>query len=304
MTAQFYREEGWTGADGIYSYRLKGDRRLLVFSDTFVGKVNKKTDHREYWTFINNSYAYYTDETGFEFHYRGEEEGYAETAFFPQEAIGYSAWNLVNGSGLVDELDSDTTHGTDGYTMWLSDGQEDVELIFDLYAPQWIETIKIWNYNEINPLYPDFLDRGIQTFALYYSNDRTNWQLYADNLTLERGTGNAIQASFTLDFQQTARYIRIQPQTNYGGSSFDQKMLFGLSEVAFFDADGRKLFSSVETNSTNALNVPSEQQTIYWLQDGFVLDDRFYTLPMIIRFNAQGFYVADVNLINSSSDHR
>lgn len=297
MTAQFYREEGWTGADGIYSYRLKGDRRLLVFSDTFVGKVNKKTDHREYWTFINNSYAYYTDKEGFEFHYRGEEEGYAETVFVPKEAIGYSAWNLVNGSGLADENDPDTTHGTSGHSMWLSDGKEDVELIFDLHSSQHIETIKIWNYNETNTLYPDFLDRGIQRFVLSYSDDRTHWQVFDDDLVLARGTGDPEPASLTIHFKRKARYVRIQPKTNYGGSRFDQKTLFGLSEVAFYDTTGRKLFSSVETNSTNPLITPSEQKTIYWLQDGFVLNDRFYTLPMVIRFDAQGFYVADVNMI-------
>lgn len=296
MTANFYREEGWTGSDGIFSYNLTDKRRLIVFSDTFVGKVNKETDFREYWTFINNSYAYYTEKNGFEFHYRGEEHGYAETLFVPTMATGYSAWNLVTGSGLKDEFDPKTTHGTNGVNMWLSDGSEEVELIFDLMQPKKIKTIQIWNYNEVNTLYPDFLDRGVKNFELYYSDDRMQWNRYSSSLEIERGTGKSLEPSLTIDFNQTARYIRIVPKSNYGGSSFDRKSLYGLSEVAFYDEQGLKLFSTVETNSTNPLITPAEQRTIYWLQDGFVLGDKFYSLPMLIRTDTS-FYVADVNLI-------
>lgn len=65
-TRLFRRHEGWTGSDGIYSIPLNGleapgrasaSRTLLLFGDTFVGSVDKRTGERKDWTMINNSLA-------------------------------------------------------------------------------------------------------------------------------------------------------------------------------------------------------------------------------------------------------
>ncbi len=62
------RTEGWSGADGIYTANLNGtigggienrpeQRTVFVFSDTIVGKVNRKTNTRHDTKMVNHSFA-------------------------------------------------------------------------------------------------------------------------------------------------------------------------------------------------------------------------------------------------------
>ena len=61
----FYRYDGWTGADGIYSIPLSGvenpggnpeEKTLFLFSDTFIGDVDSN-DARQNSKLVNNTYA-------------------------------------------------------------------------------------------------------------------------------------------------------------------------------------------------------------------------------------------------------
>lgn len=61
--AIFHRDSGWTGADGIYSIpfnevesRENNSKHLLLFSDTFVGRVDSN-GKRIYTTMVNNTLA-------------------------------------------------------------------------------------------------------------------------------------------------------------------------------------------------------------------------------------------------------
>ena len=51
--ALFQREEGWTGADGVYSVALTDDKILWLFGDTFIGQI--KNGRHENADLINNS---------------------------------------------------------------------------------------------------------------------------------------------------------------------------------------------------------------------------------------------------------
>ena len=51
--ALFQREEGWTGADGVYSVALSDETILWLFGDTFIGKI--KNGRHENAAIINNS---------------------------------------------------------------------------------------------------------------------------------------------------------------------------------------------------------------------------------------------------------
>ena len=53
--SQFQRTQGWTGADGTYSYPLPGNRILWSFSDTFFGAV--EAGKRKNFAFLNNSHV-------------------------------------------------------------------------------------------------------------------------------------------------------------------------------------------------------------------------------------------------------
>ena len=54
----FRRTEGWTGADGIFSFiDPQSKKTLFVFSDTWVGEVDKESRQRKSMKMINNSMA-------------------------------------------------------------------------------------------------------------------------------------------------------------------------------------------------------------------------------------------------------
>lgn len=62
--ALFDRRQGWTGADGIYSFPLDGDERpgrggttFFVFSDTFIGEVSANDRRVSGSTLVNNTNA-------------------------------------------------------------------------------------------------------------------------------------------------------------------------------------------------------------------------------------------------------
>lgn len=52
--AVFARTDGWTGADGVYSVDLGGDRTAILFSDTWVGSV-RDGQHAPGSRLVNNS---------------------------------------------------------------------------------------------------------------------------------------------------------------------------------------------------------------------------------------------------------
>jgi len=65
-TNLFRQYEGWTGADGIYAIPLSGyegpgkaneTKTMFVFSDTFIGQVDRKTMARKNFRMVNNTLA-------------------------------------------------------------------------------------------------------------------------------------------------------------------------------------------------------------------------------------------------------
>lgn len=55
LNNKFYRFSGWSGADGIYSFKV-ADKVLLYFSDTFIGDSSKNGIRKDF-KLINNSLA-------------------------------------------------------------------------------------------------------------------------------------------------------------------------------------------------------------------------------------------------------
>ena len=90
------RTSGWTGADGIYSIPLSGveipsaspnDRTLLVFSDTFIGRV-ESNNHRKDSKLVNNTYAVLNgnqpDSNQVEFLWRTDQRRQPQAVFAPE----------------------------------------------------------------------------------------------------------------------------------------------------------------------------------------------------------------------------
>ena len=55
INRKFKRYHGWSGADGIFTYKYN-QNIIMYFSDTFIGESNAK-GHRISFQLINNSLA-------------------------------------------------------------------------------------------------------------------------------------------------------------------------------------------------------------------------------------------------------
>ncbi len=106
---------------------------------------------------------------------------------------------------------------------------------FDIGYADSLGKLFIWNYNDTSAL-----DSGVRTCEIFYSLDNENWTKL-DTYTLAKcnendnskyggnASTNVAVTNLPIDFEGTvARYIRIRPLTNWGGSGY------GLSEVRLF----------------------------------------------------------------------
>jgi hypothetical protein len=87
----FQREEGWTGADGVYSVALSDENILWLFGDTFIGKI--KNGRHENAAIINNSIGIQHGKkppvARVEFHYGRTPDGKPAAFILPDKPPGW-----------------------------------------------------------------------------------------------------------------------------------------------------------------------------------------------------------------------
>jgi hypothetical protein len=292
----FFRSEGWTGADGIFSYNLaSGDRSLgssgftgFVFSDTFVGDVFAHNKLRSHYTMVNNSLAYFDPEkpfdAAFEFVYR-ETEGKAASVFPAEAYTGLRARNLLDGDGLTKSRSASAllTNKADG-TMWLSDQPKPVVTI-DLMAEELIHELYIWNYNEEPSL-------GVKLFELQASVDGRSWKTLGSPTVPQASGTEGEPYTLRLPLAGTqARYLRLTVREGYDRNQA------GLGKLILFGPGGRFLFGQVQASSELSRPSKLEESSRLWLQDGIVLDNQFYTFPLLVKDWSTIFKVHSVGMI-------
>lgn len=119
--AMLMRDSGWIAADGIFSIPLDGKdtgcagekKILILFSDTFVGKV-KNGVPQEGLTMVNNSVAYVNgcapDPANIEFHINKDEKGQPATFFVPDNANSREGQYYWMGDGFVNQAKNGTLY--------------------------------------------------------------------------------------------------------------------------------------------------------------------------------------------------
>ena len=162
------------------------------------------------------------------YRYRQENREESFISLSPVEQFNNSRWsaspedyNMVNGSGLSDNLSADATHDNNPAHMFAGDAKL-MDIIVDLQGHYPISEVLIWNYND-----PDALDSGLKTFRLSVSADMSRWQLLGQ-YEMERGDGSdALPVSLKIDVDNIqAHYIKLEIRDNYGGEQV------GISEIA------------------------------------------------------------------------
>lgn len=141
----------------------------------------------------------------------------------------YRAENLINGSGLSNNL-----HNDDFAAMWLTNlGVQQATLTFDLGSVQTLGAINLWQYNlGVAGQFASTLERGVKDFNVLTSVDGIS---FSDALsgTLAIGTGQPLAAQ-SFDLAATVRYVRVDILNNYTQGLYNERdSAVGLSEVRF-----------------------------------------------------------------------
>ena len=179
----------------------------------------------------------------------------ASSVNYQLEAVYSCNGNGLDGDVHTNDIGGEPPAAGQG-TMWLSSGiaGQWIEYRFDAAYP--IESMWVWNYNQLTPSGGDRTDRGIRHCTIEYSADGAVYTQLGTTHTFARADGSSAYAHNTeISFGNVqAGYVRIIVADNYGGSSA------GLSEVRFYAAGTAVEFetdSSVATEafSTALLNV-------------------------------------------------
>ena len=123
-----------------------------------------------------------------------------------------------------------------GGTMWLSNGNTDTWITFDLGSVRKISGFHLWNYNEVN-----HAGRGVKTAGVYagttlpangssYGSAGAAWGTLVENFTFTQasGVGSYTGEEYTFATPVTTRYLQIYVTSNYGKDAYT-----GISEIRF-----------------------------------------------------------------------
>ena len=290
-TSYFLRTSGWTGADGIFSYDLdQGGDEIgqphqtsgFVFSDTFVGNVDPVTYRRQTpVTLINNSFGYLNHQvplTAEAFSFAYDQAGATPLSpVLPDAFIGHQPRNLFDSDGfLFSHSPEGKLTNTDTGVGWLTD-QLDASLLIDLWQPQTVEKLYLWNYNA-NP------NQGVQSFRLEQGND-TNDFTEIGTYSLPKASGN-FSEPYTLmidlnDFHH--RYLRLHVLNTY------DPQIVGLSKLLLVGSDNRLVFGKIDGPGLTTAVTDGTTKPRLWLQDGLILEQQLINFPLLIK-NANGFF--------------
>jgi hypothetical protein len=298
MSDAFLRYEGWTGADGIFTFDLNHggdqigidhDTTGFIFSDTFVGEVYENNKLRKSSVMINNSFGYLSHDGSFNrnqlsFDY-DLNNGVATSVIEPDQLLGSRARNLLDNDGIMPSYDRHglLTNINEG-TMWLSN-QIDNELIVDLKEEIKLSSLYLWNFNETKTY-------GVKDFNLYISSDNSSYTLI-DNYELDQASGsNESPYQLEIDLNNIeARYIKIEIL-----SSYDETYV-GLGKILILDTNQNPLFGEITATHEITEQTANEQTSRYWLQDGVVIDDQLYVFPILVKDEGEIFKVHHVSMV-------
>lgn len=293
LSNQFLRSQGWTGADGIFTFDMNngGDKIGLdhqitgfIFSDTFIGSVNDEF-RRTGFDFINNSFGYLnhsTNQMTFDWDDSSQEAG---SVLLADAYIGSRARNLLDGDGLsiTNQPTALLTNVNEG-SMFLS-SDLNVELVIDLKGIFDVSSIYLWNYNE-TPVY------GVKSFDLYSSLDGVTYSKIA-SYDMDQASGN-MDEHYTKELiynQNTLRYLKIIVTDTYSDE------FVGLGKIQLFNVDGQKLFGDIHASSEISDLKTNEESARLWLQDGLVLNNKLYVFPILVKDFSTYFKVHNVGLV-------
>ena len=277
----FVTKQGWMGGDGLFTYNLYNNRdrdsketcTLCVFGDTFVNTRGADDSRLDPWLMPHNSYAIIEgakpNKENISFFVKQGQKGnylsYLEPDN-PEGQEGTMAYNLVN-----------YVRPCSPYLSSYSP-KEPVELSFSFFGSYFIDRIRVENYYHDDPKGLGYANRGVKNVAVYGLAEQGYVLIKKITLDKAKAAGDAQ----TIEINGTYKGIRLVVpnvinEGNYGGINGDEA-LFGLNKI-YFESEGRDLLD-IKVDSNSELSVNSKHGW-FWLQDGILLDGRFFSLPLV-----------------------
>jgi len=298
LTRQFLRYNGWTGADGIFTFNLTDGNETIgaakstvgfIFSDTFVGEVYTNNNLRKTSIMINNSLGYMNtslplnEALTFEYPILGITP---KSPFTPEHYIGLQGRNLLDGDGLSITQTKEARLIDSSEGLGYRANAPQAEIIIDLKGIFSLGSITLWNDNA-NP------NMGTKRLTLSTSIDGQNYTPSTE-YTLNQASGSQAEpytADLALD--ATARFIKLNLIESYDAQ------VIGLGKVMIFDENERFLFGSITSTPSVSTLHANELSARLWLQDGVVLNNKIYLFPILVKDEGEIFKVHNVGLIET-----
>lgn len=280
-TEKFICDGIWQGGDGIFSFnvedgqdcfdQLKVKKTLFVFGDSFIGRFDKKTQKRLQPHLMPNNTLAYLDNGHIDFKIDRGPLGNVKAFYeLPKryDIKGAIARNLVTYYPQKD---------LEGFLSAYKP-KETIELVFDLYDKREITRVEIENYYSFES--DELAKRGMKFISLYGANDLSEWVKIKDIELRKSKEMNDYQVFNTPSFY---RYYKISCKAvnglgNHNDETFDEG-LFGLNKIKFYG--DHQYYKDIEVTSNSVVGTESEHGWL-WLQDGVVIGDYLYNLPLIV----------------------
>lgn len=316
-TNAFNHKSGWSGGDGIFSFNLKNgndsfDQRdaktLFVFGDTLIGKSDSKTHKRLSPLLMpNNTLAYLngngSDNLDIDFRINTNDLDTIKAYFEPNNC------SMYDGTLPTHLIKYDKSKS---YTPYLSGyNPKSVELTFDLLSEYFVEYIDFYNYYLEDFQGFNLEKRGIKNFELSCINE-TGKVSELGSFILDIAENSISYTRIPID--KKTRYIKmiikpIQGLGNYYLENDKTEVVFGLNKVKIYGEGS--YFKEVSVKATSVLS-KAKEVTWFWLQDGVVIDENLYFLPLLVgpnlskpeglQFSVKGVSLIKIPIINGDLD--
>ena len=182
--------------------------------------------------------------------------------------------NTIDGAGMIPNNPVALTSicGTVPDNMWLSAGNTNTWIAFNLGSVQTITGFHLWNYNEGSG---SFWGRGVQNATMYvgatmpanlapYANQGPSWGTSAGSFTFAEATGAGYTGTdYTFAAPVTTQYVELYVGSNFGTSD----TYTGISQILFESNSNLPVGSPVQLASGAALDLNGESQQILSLND-------------------------------------
>ncbi len=275
--------EGWTGADGIFSFNLNGNDQLnandsntlFIFSDTFVGNINIDNLRRISPRLINNSLAYYNESNDQPWEFVVSNE---KAIFLPDNYTNHHPYQLISPEGISPSFHYNGFVDPNTTATWLTD-DKDAKIRFRFERTTYVDSMYLWNH-----IVESFQVKEISITTVLNGSVSHLTKQSLDPFT-ENGTySNKIIIGKMVD-EITIEFLDTEDGPYYGLSKI---FIQGLEQGLFPEIDAT--YVDLELNARDL-------SSRLWLQDGIVLNHYLYVFPILVKDEQTIFKVENVGLM-------